>query len=190
MAEQNDPALAEVMALLETEPANSPADAALPMAGPDISTLREQLAILVCTGKCKDAIGASFSQDQVKRLDDKEVLKYYKRYETYVGSKTTESLIENFLSLSIKAVGRVVKIDNADALKAELKNDFSINKELSHFFGGLTLRFGRTVAVANSLMYTLNHVDFSSDEVIPEQITEQITEQSSEITEQLVSITE
>ena len=186
MAEQNDPALAEVMALLETEPANSPAD----VPGPDIPTFREQLAILVCTGKCKEAIGASFSQDQVKRLDDKEVLKYYKKYETYVGSKTTESLIENFPSLSIKAVGRLVKIDDADALKAELKNDFSINKELSQFFGGLTLRFGRTVTVANSLMYTLNHVDFSSDEVIPEQITEQITEQSSEITQQLVSITE
>ena len=180
-AEQNDPELAELMAGLETEPAT-----ALPMAGPDIPALREQLAILVCTGKCKEAIGASFSQDQVKRLGDKEVLKYYKRYETYIGSKTTESLIENFLSLSIKVVGQVVKIDNADALKAELKNDFCINKELSQFFGGLTLRFGKALVVANSLMYTLNHVDFSSDEVI----TEQITEQSSEITEQLVSITE
>ena len=181
MAEQNDPALTEVMALLETEPANAPA--AVP--GPNIPALREQLAILVSTGKCKEAIGASFWQDQVKRLDDKEVLKYHKRYKAYVGAKTTDSLIENFLSLSIKAVGLVVKIDDADALKAELKNDFIITKEMSQFFGGLALTFGSAVAVANTLLITAKHVEFS-DEVIPKQITEQ----SSVITQELVSNTE
>ena len=127
----------------------------------------------------------SFSQDQVKRLDDKEVLKYHKRYEAYIGSKTTESLIENFLSLSVKALGWVVKIDDADALKVELKNDFIITKEMSQFFGGLALKCGGTLAVANTLLITAKHVDFS-DEVIPQQITAQ----SSEITQELVSITE
>ena len=52
MAEQNDPAIAEVMALLEVEPTNTPVAAP----GPDIPTLREQLVILVSTGKCKEAI--------------------------------------------------------------------------------------------------------------------------------------
>jgi len=183
MAEQNDPVLTDVMELLEIESTNDPA--ALPMAGPDIPALREQLAILVSTGKCKEAIGVSLSQDQVKRLDDKDVLKYHKRYETYVGAKTTDSLIENFLSLSIKAVGLVVKIDDADALKAELKNDFMITKEMSQFFGGLGLRFGSTLAVTNTLLITAKHVDFS-DEVIPEQITEQ----SSITTQELVNNTE
>ena len=143
----------------------------------DIPALREELSTLVCTGKCKEAIGVSFSQDEVKRLNDKDVLKYYKRYETYVGSNTTESMIENFLSLSIKAAGLVVKIDDADALKAELKNNFSINKELSQFFGGVTLNFGKAAAIVSSLLITTKHIDFS-DEKIPEQITEQ----SSEIT--------
>ena len=184
MAEQNDPVLTDVMELLEIEATNAPT--ALPMAGPNIPDLREQLAILVSTGKCKEAIGVSFSQDQVKRLDDKEVLKHHKRYEAYIGSKTTESLIENFLSLSVKALGWVVKIDDADALKAVLKNDFIITKEVSQFFGGLALRFGRRLAVANTLLITAKHVDFSSDEVIPQQITEQ----SSEITQELVSNTE
>ena len=51
MAEENAAVMAEVMNLLEAEPA-----AALPAAGPDIPVLREQLAILVSTGKCKEAI--------------------------------------------------------------------------------------------------------------------------------------
>jgi len=179
MAEQNDPAMAEVMALLETEPRNAPAAAP----GPDIPALREQLAILVSTGKCKEAIGANLTLDQVKRLNDKDVVKYHKRYETYVGAKTTETLIESFLSLSIKAVGLVVKIDDADALKNELKNDFIITKEMSQMFGGFALKFGSTLAVANAALITAKHVDFGSDEVT-------VTEQSSATTQELASSTE
>ena len=51
--------------------------------GPEIPVLREQLAILVSTGKTKEAIGLQLTQEQVKRLGDKDVEKYYKRYETY-----------------------------------------------------------------------------------------------------------
>jgi len=45
MAEQNDPFMEEVKALLEAEPTNAPA------AVSNIPALREQLAILVSTGK-------------------------------------------------------------------------------------------------------------------------------------------
>jgi len=179
MAEQNDAVIAEVMALLEAEPTNTPA--ATP--GPDIPALREQLAILVSTGKCKEAIGVNLTLDQVKRLDDKDVVKYQKRYEAYDGAKTTETLIESFLSLTTKALGLVVKIDNADALKNELKNDFIITKEMSEVSGRLALRFGSTLAVVNAFLFTAKHVDFSSDEVT-------VTEQSSATTQELVSSTE
>ena len=185
MAEQNDPVLTDVMALLEIESTNAPA--ALPMTNPDIPALREQLAILVCTGKCKETIGVRLSQDDVKRLDDKDVLKYHKRYESYVGGKTTETLIDGFLYLATKALGMVVKIKDADALKNELKADYVISNEMSQLSGEISLRCGRMLAVVNALLITsLKHVDFSSDEVIPEQITEQ----SSEITQELVSNTE
>jgi len=83
--------------------------------------------------------------------------------------------------LSIKAVGWVVKIDDADAMKNELKNDFIISKEMSQFFGGLALKYGSTLAVVNTAMITAKYVDFSS---------EQITEQSSVNTQELVNITE
>ena len=62
MAEQNDPVMREVLALLENEPTNAPEPA--PTA--DIPALHEQLAILVNTGKCKEAIGVNLSQAQVK----------------------------------------------------------------------------------------------------------------------------
>ena len=162
MAEQNlaDPALTEVMKMLEVEPAQ-PIDA-----GPDIPALREQLAILVSTGKCKEAIGTQLTHDQVKRLSDKEVMRAHKRYETYVGAKTTETLIDSFLSFTTKA------LKDADALHAELKNDYIITKELSSLSGSLALRCGRMLAVANAFLVTAKHVDFSNAEQSAEQSAE------------------
>ena len=152
MAEENV-VMAEVFNLLEAEPA-----AALPAPGPDIPALRENLAILVSSGRCKAAIGANLTYEQVRRLEDKDVMKYSKRYEAYVGAKTTEALIDSFLTLSTKALGLVVKIKDPEALKNELKNDYIIEKELPLLSGSLALRCGRLIALANSFfMLTLRH---------------------------------
>ena len=72
MAQENDPVMAEVMNLLEVEPAGSPAGSPAVAPGPDIPSLREQLAILVSTGKCKEAIGMNLIHDQVRWLEDKK----------------------------------------------------------------------------------------------------------------------
>ena len=74
----------------------------------------------------------------------------------------------------------VIKIDDANALKNELKDDFIINKQMCQFCGGLALRFGSALAVVNATAITAKHVDFS-------QVTEQIAEQYSVITEELPS---
>jgi len=169
-----DPEIDKVMSVLESEPINTPFIAPTT----NIPALREQLAVLVSTGRCKEAIGKSLSQEDVRRLDEKEVLNLYKRYETYVGSKTTDTLIDNFLSLAIKGVGMIVEIDDADALKNELKGDFIISKEMSQFCGGLALKFGSTLAAVNATAITAKHVNFS-------QVTEQIAEQYPVITEEL-----
>jgi len=73
MAEE-EAALAEVMNLLQTEPEplSGSAGGIVPTApGPDIPALREQLAMLVSTGKAKEAIGVQLTHKQVKRLSDR-----------------------------------------------------------------------------------------------------------------------
>ena len=154
---ENDAVMAEVMNLLEAEPA----PAALPAA--NIPAIREQLAILVSTGKCKEAIGVNLTQEQVRRLEDKDVMKYCKRYEAYVGARTTETLIENFLAFSIKALSLAVPIKDTEALQKELKNDYIITKELSDLSCGIALRFGRLLAVASAFLITAKQVDFSKE---------------------------
>lgn len=63
--------------------------------------MREQLAILVSTSKAKEAISMQLKQDQVRRLGEKNVERYYKRNKTYVGAKTTENVVDSYLSLYI-----------------------------------------------------------------------------------------
>ena len=155
MAEEID----EVMKLLEVEPA-----AALPAPGPDIPALREKLEILVSTGKCKDAIGVNLTHEQVRRLEEKDVMKYSKRYETYVGAKTNETMINSFLSFSVKTLGAVVRIKDPDALHNELKNDYGITKELSALSAVIALGCDRLLAIANAIVITLKHIDFSAEE--------------------------
>ena len=100
----------------------------------------------------------------MKRLEEKEVLKYYKSYEAYLSSKTTETLIDSFLTFSTKALGCVVKLKDAEALHNELKNDYIITKELYNISGNISLRCGRFLAVANAFLIALKHVDFSTEE--------------------------
>ena len=156
-------AMAQVMKLLEAEPTPAALPAALPVA--NIPELREQLAILVSTGKCKEAIGVNLTHEEVRRLDEKDVMKHYKRYETYVGAKTTETLIDSFLSFSTKVLGLVVKLKDAEALQNELKNDYIITKELSNLSGNIALRCGCFLAFANAFLITAKHVDFSAEEL-------------------------
>ena len=98
MAEEN--VMAEVMNLLEVEPA-----AALPAPGPDIPALRENLVILVSSSRCKESISVNLTHEQVRQLEDKDVMKYIKRHEAYVGAKTTEALIEIFCHFPQKHLG-------------------------------------------------------------------------------------
>ena len=108
------------------------------------------------------AIGIQLTHDHVKHLSEKDVKKYYKRYEAYAGNKTTESLIDSFLMLVSKGVGTVVSIDDVKELQKELKNDYIINSELSAFAGKIALRCGSLLAVANAALITTKHSDFNA----------------------------
>ena len=161
-SEQN--ALNEVMQILEAEPApDSLGLASLVTPGNDIPAKREKLAVLVSTGKAKEAVGVQLTHDQVKRLSDKEVEKFYKRQEAYIGSKTTESLIDSFLMFISKGLGLVVKIDDVDKLQQDLKNDYIINHELSSLAGGVALSCGRWLALANAALITTKHVQLEKE---------------------------
>ena len=160
-AAQEQEALNEIMQMLEATP--DTAEPSLVTPGNDIPAKREKMAILVSTGKAIEAIGVQLTHDQVKRLSDKDVEKYNKRQEAYIGSKTTESLIDSFLMLVSKGLGMVVKIDDVEKLKQDLKNDYIINHELSSLARGIALSCGRWLALANAALITTKHVQLEAE---------------------------
>ena len=107
----------EVMQMLEAQPLDTTSSAPLAPFDDQIPAQREKLAVLVSTGKSKEAIGVQLTHDQVKRLSDKDVQKYSKRYEAYIGNKTTASRIDSFIMLYSKGIGMVVSIDDAKKLQ-------------------------------------------------------------------------
>ena len=151
--------------------------------GPDILALREQLAVLVSTGKAKEAIGVQLTHDQVKRLSDQDVAKYTKRYEAYVGSKTTDCLIDSFIFLVTKAVWMTVNVKDINDYQKELRNDYIINEELSNLSGSLALNCGLLLAAANAALITTKHIDFNSH-------LEEIPQKSSITAEELLTNSE
>ena len=152
----------DIMEFLEVEPTPESGLARLAL-GNDIPAKREKLAVLVSTGKAKEAVGVQLTHDQVKRLSDKEVEKYHKRQEAYIGSKTTESLIDSLLMLFSKGLGMVVKVDDIAKLQQDLKNDYIINHELSSLAGGVALSCGCWLALANAALITTKHVQLETE---------------------------
>ena len=77
---EEEAALNEVMQMLEAEPVDTTSSNPLVSLTNDdnIPAQREKLAVLVSTGKSKEAIGVQLTHDQVKRLSDKDVQKYSK----------------------------------------------------------------------------------------------------------------
>ena len=57
-----------------------------------------------------------------------------------------------------------MKIKDADALKNELKNDNIISNEVATMYGWFSLKYGRLVALANSVLIAAYNVDFTADE--------------------------
>ena len=112
---------------------------------------------------CIPCFFVQLTYDQVKRLSDKDVQKYSKRYKAYIGNKTTDSLIDSVLMLLTKRVGLVVSIDDVKELQKEINNDYIINQKLSSLAGGLALRCGRWLALANAALVTTKHIKFEKE---------------------------
>ncbi|PFX34640.1 hypothetical protein AWC38_SpisGene455 [Stylophora pistillata] len=119
---------------------------------------REQLAVLVASGRAKEMIGASLTQDQVKRLSERDVEKYFKRYEASISSKTCDTIVDTFLQLSCKALAYFLLVDEGKLMK-DLNDDFIVKRELGMIAGSLSLKYGKYMAIASAALLTAKNVE-------------------------------
>lgn len=155
------PAMEDIIREMELEaaPALSPLEGQITEGSTsEAAAHREQLAILVASGKPKEFVGVNLTHDDVKKLPEKDVEKYYKRYVAARNSRMNDAIIDSFLKLTSKAVGWALPIDDIEKLHHDLKTDYIINQELASAAGMLSFQCGPLMAVASAALHTANHI--------------------------------
>ena len=152
----------------------------------DLEIKQESLAILAVLGTTKEYLGADMSLGDVKKLSEKDVEKYFNRYQSVMGKKINGGLVDSSLELVSKLISYLVPVDDIDALCDDLKKDNLVNRELTNFVGLLALKGGRLTALASGIFQVAKHVKFnknqqkSREEPINYNTTDQETKQSTE----------
>ena len=149
----------------------------------DIEIKQESLAILASLGTTKEYLGVEMSLGDIKnKLTEKDIEKYYNRYQTVLGKKISGGLVDSSLQLFSHAISYMVPVDDIDALCKDLKNDELVNRELTNLAGLLALKGGRLVALASGLFQVAKHIkinkiqEVSSTNTDDYNKTEQVTE--------------
>ena len=62
----------------------------------------DQLTVVIASGKAKEMIGVSLTQDQVKKLSEQDVEKYFKRFEASLSSKIHDAMVIHLFSSHVQ----------------------------------------------------------------------------------------
>ena len=130
----------------------------------DLESKRESLSILASLGTTKEFMGVEMSLGDIKKLQNKDVEKYYLRYQTILGKQLSSSLVDSAVLAASKAVNMVVSIDDTEQLYHDFKSDEIIKRELSSFAGLLILKGGRLVALASAFFQVAKHINVGKQE--------------------------
>ena len=71
----------------------------------DLESKRESLSILSCLGSTKEYTGVDMDFSDTIKLSDKDVEKYYKRYQVVSGKKIADGLVDSSFQLIAQVVG-------------------------------------------------------------------------------------
>ena len=125
---------------------------------------RESLAILASLGSTKEYLGEELSLEDIKKLKEADVLKYYNRYQSVLGKQLHKGLIESFIRTAVKGLSYFLNFDDTEELSKGLQKDELVKRELALISGQLVLRGGRFVALGSGLFHVIKHIDFSTKE--------------------------
>ena len=148
----------------------------------DLEIKQESLAILAVFGTTKEYMGVEMSLGDIKKLSERDVEKYFNRYQAVMGKKINGGLVDSSLQLVSKIISYLVPVDDIESLCNDLKNDDLVNRELTNIVGLLALKSGRLAALASGLFQVAKHVKFNKNQQfsVNSNTTDQETKQSTE----------
>ena len=129
----------------------------------DVEYQKESLVILASLGTTKEYLGVEMSFEKIHKLSDKEVEKYFNRYQIVAGQKMANGLVDSAISIATKVISCFLPIDDTEELCYDLQNDELVKRELSNIAGLLVVRGGRLVALGSALFQVARHIKFNRD---------------------------
>ena len=135
----------------------------IPTSVGDVEYQKESLVILASLGTTKEYLGVEMSLEKIHKLSDKEVEKYFNRYQKVAGQKMANGLVDSAISTATKVISCFLPIDDTEELCYDLQNDELVKRELSNIAGLLVVRGGRLVALGSALFQVARHIKFNRD---------------------------
>ena len=129
----------------------------------DVEYQKESLVILASLGTTKEYLGVEMSLEKIHKLPDKEVEKFFNRYQKVAGQKMANGLVDSAISTATKVMSCFLPIDDTEELCYDLQNDELVKHELSNIAGLLVVRGGRLVALGSALFQVVRHIKFNRD---------------------------
>ena len=129
----------------------------------DVEYQKESLVILASLGTTKEYLGVEMSLEKIHKLTDKEVEKYFNRYQKVAGQKMANGLVDSAISTATKVISCFLPIDDTEELCYDLRNDELVKRELSNIAGLLVVRGGRLVALGSALFQVVRHIKFNRE---------------------------
>ena len=129
----------------------------------DVEYQKESLVILASLRTTKEYLGVEMSLEKIHKLSDKEVEKYFNRYQKVAGQKMANGLIDSAIKTATKVISCFLPIDDTEALCSDLQKDELVKRELSNIAGLLVVKGGRLVALGSALFQVARHIKFNSD---------------------------
>ena len=129
----------------------------------DVEYQKESLVILASLGTTKEYLGVEMSLEKIHKLPDKEVEKYFNRYQIVAGQKMANGLVDSVFKTATKVISCFLPIDDTEALCSDLQKDELVKCELSNIAGLLVVKGGRLVALGSALFQVARHIKFKDD---------------------------
>ena len=129
----------------------------------DVDYQKESLVILASLGTTKEYLGVEMSLEKIHKLPDKEVEKFFNRYQKVAGQKMANGLVDSAISTATKVISCFLPIDDTEELCYDLQNDELVKRELSNIADLLVVRGGRLVALGSALFQVVRHIKFNTE---------------------------
>ena len=124
---------------------------------PQSDTKHQQLLECVLTGNSKLYLGKVYTEDQFKKLSEKEVRKLFNNYEAKLSSQMVKSLGKSIINMYSMGACAALGISNQDVLSEDLEHDPFLNSALQRFTCELYYRFDSFLAPLSIGLITSRH---------------------------------